>query len=470
MASVAAIAACAALVAGLVGWSLGAGAWRGDSAEREVLYWVDPMNPSFRSPEPGTAPCGMPLEPVYTDGGPPGASTSDPPGMVLVPATRRQLVGVVSEAAGVGPVEGTLLLPGKVAVDESRVHIVAPKVVSRVSAIGVATTGSLVREGEFLVTLGGDNASTTQWVMLDSLKELDQVRRDDPGNTQEIMRLEASIRASEQTLFAYGMSRRAVNEIKRKRQPVSAVELHSPVSGYVLSRSAVLGEEYHAFTTMFVIADIRRIFVLVDVFSEDIDLVRPGTPARVRVPGRTSELDATVSSAPLQFDPTFNGVKLRLEVDNPDSALLPEMIVDVDLRVTTPESISVSSSAVLDSGAGERVYLDLGEGRYVPRDVRSGWSLGGRTQILEGLTGEERVVVSGGFLLDSESRMRASGGDPSPNVVLDPVCGMAVDADAATEAGLSSEHAGTTHSFCNPACKERFDTNPQEFLSVNAAP
>jgi Cu(I)/Ag(I) efflux system membrane fusion protein len=402
-----------ALAAGLTGWWIGGGAMRDATPAREVLYWVDPMDPSFRSPEPGTAPCGMPLEPVYADGAGLTAGLDSARSDTLhVSADRRQIVGIVVEAVDQRPVEGSLRVSGRVAADENRVHVVGPKAVARVNALGVAVEGSLVRQGEFLATLAGDSASTAQWTLLDALRDLDRARRNDPGNTQEIMRLESAIRASEQTLIAYGMSREAIGEIKRTRQPSSAIKLHSPIAGYVVSRTAVLGEEYHAFSTLFVVADIRRVFVLADVFNEDIDLIRPGVPARIRVPGRAQALEATVSDTPTQFDPTFNGMKIRLEVDNPDSLLLPEMFVDVELTIRMPETISVPVGAVIDSGLGERVYVDLGEGRFEPREVRTGWRLGGRVQLLEGLASGETVVVSGNFLLDSESRMRASRSRP----------------------------------------------------------
>jgi RND family efflux transporter MFP subunit len=456
------------LLAGLAGWWIRGRTVASATPEREVLYWVDPMNPGFRSPEAGVAPCGMPLEPVYADGAAGDSPTPDPVAEAIrVPGARRQLVGIVVEIVEREAVEGRLRLPGRVAADERRAHVIAPKAVARVGALGVATEGSLVREGEFLVSLTGDSASITQWTLLEGLRDLDEVRRKDPDNTEEILRLEAAIRASEQTLLAYGMSREMIGEIKRKRQPSSNIEVHSPISGYVVSRSAVLGEEYHAFATLFVVADIRSVFVLVDVFNEDIELVRPGTKASIRVPGRPQVFETVVGRVPPQFDSTFNGVKIRIEVDNQGQVLLPGMFVDVEMPIRMPETISVPAGAVIDSGLRKRVYIDLGEGRFTPREVRTGWRLGDRVQILEGLAPGEAVVVSGNFLLDSESRMRASGEQPVAPV--DPVCGMHVDVVGARNAALVSENAGASYYFCNPACKERFDEDPQAFLAEASA-
>ena len=176
-----------------------------------------------------------------------------------------------------------------------------------------------------------------------------------------------------------------------------------------------------------------------------------------------------VSEIPPQFAPTFNGLKVWLEVDNPDLVLLPELFVDVEIPIRMPESVTVPAGAVIDSGMRKRVYVDLGHGEFQPREVRTGWRLGNRVQILEGLVPGEVVVTSGNFLLDSESRMRASGEEPAPGGPIDPICGMQVDIAVASEAGLISEFDGDSYFFCNPACKERFDENPGAVLAGSEA-
>ena len=109
-----------------------------------------------------------------------------------------------------------------------------------------------------------------------------------------------------------------------------------------------------------------------------------------------------------QFDPATRTMKVRLEAENPGLALRPEMFVDVEVSVDYPPAIAVPVEAVLDSGLRKTVFVERGEGRFEPREVRTGWRLGDKVEIVEGLTAGERVVVSGTFFLDSESRMRAA--------------------------------------------------------------
>jgi multidrug efflux pump subunit AcrA (membrane-fusion protein) len=161
------------------------------------------------------------------------------------------------------------------------------------------------------------------------------------------------------------------------------------------------------------IADLRRVWILADVFGPEAEYIRPGMVAHVSLPGRRRSFDARVSSDVLpQFDATSQSVKVRLEADNPGSLLRPDMFVDVDLVITLPPTIAVSADAVLDTGLKKTVFVERSAGVFEPRAVETGWRFGGRVEIVNGLIPGDRIVVSGTFLLDSESRMRHIAPEP----------------------------------------------------------
>jgi len=164
-----------------------------------------------------------------------------------------------------------------------------------------------------------------------------------------------------------------------------------------------------------------------------------------------------------EFDAATRTLKVRLEAANPGFQLRPGMFVDVTVPVELGPALTVPKDAVLDSGSRQLVFVDKGEGMFEPRRVTTGWRYAGRVEIVKGLMEGERIVTSGNFLLDSESRMRSAGADPLAEVSIDPICGMEVEHARAKARGLTSVHDGETIYFCNSGCKESFDQDPDRY-------
>ncbi len=153
------------------------------------------------------------------------------------------------------------------------------------------------------------------------------------------------------------------------------------------------------------IADLSRVWILADVYGNEVNYFKPGTEAKVTLPDQGKVYRARVSKVLPVFEPTTRTLKVRLETDNPGFTLRPDMFVDVELPVKVPPAISVPSEAVLDTGMKKTVFVDRGNGYFEPREVETGWRLGNRIEITKGLSPGERIVTSGTFLIDSESRM-----------------------------------------------------------------
>ena len=110
------------------------------------------------------------------------------------------------------------------------------------------------------------------------------------------------------------------------------------------------------------------------------------------------------------------------------------------------------------------IFVESGPGAFEPREVELGWSHGGQVQVVKGLMGDERIVVSGNFLLDSESRMKLAAAGVQSRPMTDPVCGMKVSEAGARTARLTSEYEGKRLVFCSESCKKKFDGSPGKFL------
>ena len=432
----------------------------GGSGEREVLYYVDPMNPSFRSPEPGTAPCGMALEPVYADGG--GAASAGP-GVINVRADRQQLIGVTTSTAIHATVPHELRLLGTVEVDETRLYDISSITEGWVREITDATTGSFVRKSEVLARYFSRDAYNPQQAFIYALNNMDREVRTGQRAPDQGTPFEKNVINTTQALLNVGMTQEQIDHIKETRKEEFLVEVRSPADGFIIERNIFLGGAFKPTMTLYAVADLGVVWILADAFENDEQFLQPGAKAMISHPALDHDIEAVVADVLPEFSSATRTLKVRLEVRNPGFQLRPGMFVDVVRQVELGPALTVPRSAVLDSGSRQMVFIDQGEGNLEARRVTTGWRYGDRVEILKGLKEGDEVVTSGNFLLDSESRMRSAGSDPLTEVSIDPICDMEVEHGRAKAKGLTSKHDGETIYFCNPGCKEKFDADPDAY-------
>lgn len=219
-------------------------------------------------------------------------------------------------------------------------------------------------------------------------------------------------------LLNLGVGETQLDELAQTGKYVTTIEVRSPVTGLLIGRSISPLEKVERGTECFRVADLSRVWILADVFTTDAHYIRPGMGARISLPRQNKYLDALVSDILPEFDATTRTLKVRLEMKNPDNAFRPEMFVDVGFLVTLPPAVTVPAEAVLDSGDRKIVFIALGGGYFEPREVVTGWQFDDRIEIVKGLVPGEQFVISGNFLIDSESRIkRAAAGlmaQPAP--------------------------------------------------------
>jgi len=213
-------------------------------------------------------------------------------------------------------------------------------------------------------------------------------------------------------LLTIGVPRTQIEEISRTHEVPATINVTAPADGLVVARSVTVGQKVERGDELFRIADLGHVWVMADAFRADAEFVAPGAAARISIPGRATSMHARVSrDVPPQFDRESQSAKVRLEVDNPSAVLRPDMFVDVDLTVALPPAIVVPADAIVDSGLKRTVFVEQRTGVFEPREVETGWRLGGRVQIVKGLGAGERVVVAGSFIVDAERRIRTSISD-----------------------------------------------------------
>ncbi len=412
------VAIAAAFVAGRWHSSKPATAGQGP----KVLYWVDPMHPAYKSDKPGVAPdCGMTLVPVYADAAglpiPARGAAAMPPGTVQINAERQQLIGVRYGTAEYASGTETIRAVGKIAIDETRVSHVHSRTEGWIEKVYADFVGDVVKKGQPMLTIYSPELLATQQEYLLALKARDMMALEIftgmGGRHSTIHEAAANsgslVDAARRRLQLWDLSDSQIDEVARTSKPLASVTLYAPVSGYVTARNAFANQKVMPETELYTITDLSRIWVLASVFEYQMPSVHMGQLATVSLPyagGRS--LEARVSYIQPQVDLATRTMQVRLDLPNPDIALKPEMFVNVELSSPQPRRLVVPAEAVLDTGVKKVVFVDRGNGYFEPRDVTAGERMGDRIQVLSGLRAGERIVISGNFLINSESQLESA--------------------------------------------------------------
>ncbi len=373
------------------------------ASQRKILHYHDPKNPSYTSDKPGINPeTGNELEPVYA-----GDASSMPMGTIKVSPEKQQLIGVtystVEGSAGVH----TFRAVGKVAYDETRIAKVHSRIDGWVDKVYVDFIGKLVEKGQPLLTIYSPDLLATEEEFLIALKGKDMMKK----STLEgaIQQGDSLLAAARKRLELWQLSDAQIDEIAKTGKPVTYITLYSPISGYVDTRNAFPKQKITSDTDLFTVVDLSKVWIMADVFEYEAPMVKLNQQVRVSIsymPGNS--FSARVDYIQPQVDPMTRTMKVRLEAENPKLLLKPDMYVDAEFRVEIPRRVTVPSEAVLDSGLKKTVFVDRGNGYIEPRQVEVGERIGDRLEIRQGLQPGERIMTSGNFLIDSESQLKSA--------------------------------------------------------------
>ena len=345
-----------------------------------------------------------------------------PPGTIRITSERQQIIGVKFATVELQGGRRDVRTVGQVTFDETRIAHVHTRFEGWIERVLVNFTGDIVRKGEPMLTVYSPEMLASQQELLLAARARD-VMRDNPLRAAA-EHGDSLFAAARRRLQLWDLRDEQIDEVLKTGTTVRTVTVASPISGFITERNAFPNQKVTPDSDLYTIVDLTHVWVLADVFQGDIGVVNIGGTARVTLPySEQAPLTARVNYIQPQVDPTTRAMKVRLDVSNPGMRLKPNMYVNVDFSLAQPERLTVPADAVLDTGERQMVFVDRGEGYLEPRSVAVGDRVGDRVSILRGLTAGERVVASGTFLVDSESRLRsatAAMGAQAPDVHREP--------------------------------------------------
>ena len=331
-----------------------------------------------------------------------------PQAPIRLDAGQQQAIGLTWGTAERRPVERVIRTVGRLDFDERKLAQVTLKVGGFIEELFANYTGQPVRRGDPLFTLYSPELLTAQ---REYLLARETERRLQASSLPEARASAASLaRASRERLRLWDLSPQQVRELEESGQARRTLTIHSPISGTVIEKTAVAGLRLEPGMTLYRIADLSTVWAYGDVYEYELPLVKVGQQADLALTAYPAErFTARVAWVSPVLDSKTRTAKVRFELPNsPDQILRPEMYGTVELHVPLGERLVVPGTAVLDSGRRQVVFVDGGDGRLLPREVRVGGRFDDAVEVLAGVEPGERVVTSGNFLVDSESRLQAA--------------------------------------------------------------
>jgi Cu(I)/Ag(I) efflux system membrane fusion protein len=365
--------------------------------ERKIKYWRAPMDPTYISDKPGKSPMGMDLIPVYEDEIEEGAITIDP--------NTVQNMGLRIAPVKTGKLTRTIRAVGNIDYDEKNLYIINTKVGGWIEKLYVNTTGEQVEKGQPLLEIYSPELVSTQEEYLSALKNYQELK-DSPYEEARTGALEL-LNSTRKRLEYWDIDEGQIKKLEQTGEIKKTLTIYSPTRGVVTHKNAIEGAYIKTGSDLFRIADLSTVWVLGTIYEYELPFVKLGQKANMSlsyIPGETFQGRLTYIYPYLSQK--TRDVKVRLEVPNPGFRLKPEMYANVVIESELEgEKILIPEEAVIHSGKREIVFVDMGEGKYAPREVTTGASgEGGVIEVKNGLLPGELIVTSAQFMLDSESK------------------------------------------------------------------
>ena len=367
---------------------------------KKPLFYRNPMNPAITSDVPAKDEMGMDYVPVYADG-----NAAKAAGAVTIDPVTVQSIGVRTAQVTRQTLARLVHAPGRIDYNETTMTRLHPRVDGWIEKLNVDATGQQVHKGEVLLGIYSPGLVTSEQEYLLTLESVDNAKRNQ--NPNAIAAAQEIADAASQRLSLLDVPERTIRSLEKTRKVSRTLDIQSPVSGIVMQIGGRQGQYVNPGTQLYMIADLSRVWVYVDVYEHDLPWVRVGDKADLEVaaaPGRVFE--GKIEYIYPYMDAKSRTARVRIVFANPDNVLKPEMYANVTIHVAPqPNAIVVPSQAIVRSGTRDRVFVALGDGHFEPRDVETGISAGDLTQVLKGVEPGEMVVTSAQFLIDSESRL-----------------------------------------------------------------
>lgn len=374
---------------------------RGGLAAADVngdgIVYQDAMHPWIVRDEPGTCPiCGMDLTPVRVDEAADGSVRIDPATL--------QSIGVRTAPVRVEAIRQSVRTTGRFEANERQAAAVSPKISGWIETLHVNYEGARVAKGQPLLEVYSPELVSTQEEYLLALRNLERLE-----GTAAAGDAERLVAAAERRLAYWDISENQIATLAASKEPQKTLTLYAPASGTVVVTRAVEGQRVAAGETLMEISNLSTLWLMADVYEQDLAWVGVGTEALIELPYQPgTSISGRVDYIYDTLNPDTRSLKVRIPVSNPGLRLKPGMYATVTLSGGQAQEMPVVPvEAVVRTGQREVVILALGEGRFLPVDVVTGSEADGLVQVVRGLEGSETVVTSAQFLIDSEARLQS---------------------------------------------------------------
>jgi Cu(I)/Ag(I) efflux system membrane fusion protein len=371
---------------------------------RKIIHYRNPMGLPDISLVPKKDSMGMDYIPVYE-------GEQNEGNVVKVSPGRLQRTGVKTELVGKLPINQTINAPGVVAFDETRLSVVAMRFDGYINKVMPVTSGTHVKKGEPLMSVFGQELlKAGGQLVVEEVTGWKGPEPDEAGTAPGRRDPRARVVGARRLLENLQVPNEVIDEIKRSRRVPDAVTWIAPQDGIITERNAVDGQAFKAGDVLFRFADHSAVWVMADIAEGDVGAVKRGQAVAVRTkayPGRVFKGRVGLVYPHLMRE--TRTARVRIELPNPDLSLLPDMYADVEINTGSDEAVvAVPTSSVVDSGTRQVVIVDLGDGRFEPREAKLGRRGGDHVEVLQGIQEGDSVVVEGNFLIDAESNLNAA--------------------------------------------------------------
>ena len=442
--------------------------------ERKILYYRNPMGLPDTSPTPKKDPMGMDYIPVFE-----GEQDEEPASanQTKISTEKIQKLGVRTETASVRTLDRTVRAAGRIEPDERRIYAISPKFEGYVERLHVNATGQPVGKGQPLFEVYSPELVSAQREYAIAAQGVEAL-----GNASSEARSSMKQLADSSLLRLknWDISEEQVKALSKSGETRRTLTFRSPVSGIITEKKAVQGMRFIPGEALYQVADLSSVWVVADVFEQDIGLVKAGkVKAKVSInayPGKVFEGAITYVYPTLKTE--TRTVSVRIELSNPGLLLKPGMFAQVELPVAAKgQAVTVPLSAVIDSGTRQIVLVQAKEGRYEPREVKLGARSDNYVEVVDGVKDGEQVVVAANFLIDAESNLKAAigsfghashGGKPAQTEAT-PGASVAAGHKASGSIEDIDAKAGTVSISHGPIESLKWPAMTMEFKVANAA-
>jgi membrane fusion protein, copper/silver efflux system len=368
-----------------------------------ILFYRNPMNAEVTSLVATKDSMGMDYVPVYAEE---INSSNEPVGSVSIDGVTVQNIGVRTTVAALETLSHTVRAVGRVAFDERRMVHLHPKTEGWIERLNVDKTGQWVQKNTDLLSIYSPQLVSSQQEYILALNNL----KDLQNSAIADIRLGAKelVKSSRERLKLLDVPQHQIQALERTLTITKSLHIHAPESGVVMEIGAREGQFVTPATEIYMIADLSKVWVLVDIYEYELPWVKQGDAVEMQlagIPGKTFK--GQLAYIYPYAETKTRTIKVRMVFENPDMLLKPEMFAEVTIYAGSQlNAIVIPSEAVIRSGARNQVFVVRAPGKFAPRLVTLGLASDGKVAILEGLEVGEEVVVSAQFLLDSESKLR----------------------------------------------------------------